>query len=65
MPDVNRIKADAFDRIAAAYRELSKQADFYSKNWLLLSEVIDAELKRVQAADNSEPSGTGFQPADR
>ncbi len=40
------LKAEAFDRVVGKYREL-QQSGFYSRNWVLLAEVIDIELKEI------------------
>ena len=46
-----RLKAECFDRIVKKYNDLQADAGFYSKNWVELAEVIEAELNnfdRVQ-----------------
>ncbi len=40
------LKAEAFDRVVGKYREL-QQSGFYSRNWVLLAEVIDIELREI------------------
>lgn len=43
-----RLKAEAFDRILQKYSSLEHDAGFYSKNWVELSELIEAEAKQIQ-----------------
>ena len=43
-----RLKAEAFDRILERYQNLENDDGFYSKNWVELSELIEAELKRIR-----------------
>lgn len=43
-----KLKAQAFDRILACYRNLQNEAGFYSKNWVELSEVIEEERRRIK-----------------
>lgn len=45
-----KIKAECFDRIAEKYNSLQADAGFYSKNWVELAEVIEAETKKVDQA---------------
>lgn len=45
---LTRIKAEAFDRVAEKYSSLQDEAGFYSSNWVELSEVIEAELRRIR-----------------
>lgn len=43
-----RLKAEAFDRLLEKYRSLEDDAGFYSKNWVELTELIEAEVKRIR-----------------
>ncbi len=53
-----RIKAEAFDRVAAKYSNLQGEAGFYSSNWVELSEAIEAELRRIRwIAGGGRPGG--------
>ncbi len=45
---LTRLKAEAFDRIVEAYGSLEDDDGFYSKNWVELSELIEAEIKRIR-----------------
>ena len=45
-----RRKADAFDQIVNKYQGLVVDAGFYSKNWVELAEVIEAESRKIKAA---------------
>lgn len=40
-------KAASFDQIVRKYKSLEAGAEFYSKNWIELAEVIEAELRRL------------------
>jgi len=46
-----RQKADAFDRLVLLYRELEKGAGFASSSWVIFSEALDNELKRIEEND--------------
>lgn len=50
-----RIKAEAFDRVVAKYGSLQGEAGFYSSNWVELSEVIEAELRRIRWIAGGKP----------
>ncbi len=41
------LKAAAYDRILEKYLELQENADFYSKNWVELSQRIEQEKARL------------------
>lgn len=43
-----RLKAEAFDRVLEKYRSLEDDDGFYSKNWVVLTELIEAEIKRIR-----------------
>lgn len=43
-----RLKAEAFDRIVEKHGLLQDDAGFYSKNWVELSELIEAEAKQIR-----------------
>ncbi len=51
-----RIKAEAFDRVAAKYGTLQGEAGFYSSNWVELSETIEAELRRIRWIAGEKPA---------
>jgi len=42
-----KLKAECFDRIVKKYNDLQADAGFYSKNWVELAEVIEAEIKKL------------------
>ena len=42
-----QLKAECFDRIVKKYNDLQADAGFYSKNWVELAEVIEAEIKSL------------------
>ncbi|MCH8819437.1 MAG: hypothetical protein IIB03_03845 [Acidobacteria bacterium] len=42
-----KIKAAHFDKIVEEYRTLQDDAGFYSRNWVELSEVIEAAMKSL------------------
>ncbi len=44
-----RRRVDAFDQIIDKYQSLVDDAGFYSKNWVELAEVIEAELRKIEA----------------
>jgi uncharacterized protein YdcH (DUF465 family) len=45
-----KLKAECFDRIVKKYNDLQADAGFYSKNWVELAEVIEAEIKNLDRA---------------
>ncbi len=45
-----KLKAECFDRVVAKYNNLQADAGFYSKNWVELAEVIEAEVKNLTRA---------------
>lgn len=45
---LQRLKAEAFDRLVERYRGLRDDAGFYSKNWVELTELLEAEIKKIQ-----------------
>lgn len=57
MSSLVETKAAAFDRIVNVYRELNRQADFYSKNWVLLAEAIETETRRVDGLQGQQAEG--------
>lgn len=42
-----KLKAECFDRIVKKYNSLQEDAGFYSKNWVELAEVIEAEIESL------------------
>ncbi len=44
-----RRRVDAFDQIIDKYQSLVDDAGFYSKNWVELAEIIEAELRKIEA----------------
>ncbi len=42
-----QLKSECFDRIVAKYNNLQADAGFYSKNWVELAEVIEAEIETL------------------
>ena len=43
-----RLKAKAFDRILGKYRNLETDDGFYSRNWVELAELLEAEVNRIR-----------------
>ncbi len=53
-----KLKAEAFDRLVEKYRSLENHDGFYSRNWLELTELLEAELQELKwvLSSEAEPS---------
>ncbi len=51
---LQRLKAESFDRVVERYRSLQNDAGFYSKNWVELAELLEAEIKRIHWISGGE-----------
>ncbi len=49
-----KLKAEAFDRLVEKYRSLENHDGFYSRNWLELTELLEAELQELKWVLSSE-----------
>ena len=45
-----RLKAEAFDRVVALYRELERTSGFASSSWVIFGETLEAESKKIEVA---------------
>ncbi len=43
-----KLKSEAFERLVKKYRSLENHDGFYSRNWLELTEFLEAELKELK-----------------
>ena len=53
-----KLKAEAFERLVEKYQSLENHDGFYSRNWLELTELLEAELKelkKVLLSDGESP----------
>ena len=44
-------KAEAFDRIIHLYRNLEKTSGFGSSNWVILSELLEKEIRALEESN--------------
>ena len=42
------MKAKAFDRVVALYKELERTAGFASSSWVIFSEALEAEVRKIE-----------------
>ena len=54
---IARLKAAAFDRVVRVYRELERTSGFASSSWVIFSEAVEDELKKIEMheKEQSEP----------
>ena len=45
-----RMKAEAFDRVATLYMELERTSGFATSSWVIFSEAIEGELRKIKEA---------------
>ncbi|HEY3129053.1 MAG TPA: hypothetical protein VGL91_06315 [Acidobacteriota bacterium] len=51
---VIRMKAQAFDHIVQAYRQLEQGAGFAMSNWVIFGETLEKEVKKIREAESAD-----------
>ncbi len=49
-----RMKAQAFDRIVQAYRQLEQGSGFAMSSWVIFGETLESEIKKIKNAEAAD-----------